>query len=118
MRIQGQPVVLPVPFGDDVFDAGLYRRAGVQRLIIYCPVRLHIIPDQHGSGLRSDADFDLRKFGRAALGDVDQEDHCGPAALPAGGAFRPLIIMAGVVEIVMRLDFLADVIALALYRLA
>ena len=78
MRVQGQPVVLPVPFCDNMLDPRLYRGAGVKRFVVHRPVGVHIVPNQHRSGLRTYADFDMREFGRAAVLHGVQKYHRGP----------------------------------------
>ena len=78
MRIKRQPVVLPIPFGDNVFHPGLDRRAGMQRFIVHRPVGLHIVPDQHRSRLRADADFQVREFSCPAVCNRIQKYHRSP----------------------------------------
>ena len=115
-RVNLKPVILPVPFGNDMFHPGLDRRSAMERFVVERPVGFDVIPDQHHSGLRPDSDADVRKFCGSTIFGLVQENHRGPASLAALLCLGVPIFLAGVEKIVMRLEFLADMVALALHR--
>ena len=57
----------------------------------------------------------MREFGCAALFGFVQEYHGGPTALPASRAFLLPIALAWVKKIVMRFEFLANLVPLPLH---
>ena len=82
------------------------------------PVGAHVVPDQQHAAAGLDLIFQLREGGRAAAFRLVEIGHRGPAALTAIGAFKLPIFFALVKIVVMILELLSRLIALALQDFA
>src|SRR3712207_3605807 len=60
------PMPLPVPFRDDVFDAGFHRQALVEGGVVRLALRVHVVPGEQVAAVRRDADAGAREVGLAA----------------------------------------------------
>lgn len=115
-RVDREPVILPVPFGNDVFHALRHWRTCMQGFIIHRAIGLHIVPDQHHACLRANAYAQMWELRRAAFFRHIQEYHRGPTPLPASRSFLKPIVLARVEKIMVGLEFLAHLITLPLHR--
>lgn len=90
----------------------------VQGPVVDRTVWIAVVPTEHRSGFGREALFEMGEAGGPACIGFVEIDHEGPAALSGDGTIFLEILAMGIKEIRVRLEFLADGIALTLQRLA
>src|SRR5688572_33398354 len=104
----------PEPFGDDDLVAARHDLATVHRRVVPQAVYGEVVPQQCHAGLRRYRVVDPRETRGAAFEVIIEVDHESPGAVAAHAREALVVVRAGLEGVPVRLELLAQVIALRL----
>lgn len=112
--VEQPPRVLAIPFRDDVLDPSDNWKASVQRIVIGAPIGRHVVPQGQHTDFGCDFQPKLGEIRLSAFARGMQANHRGPGALPAALCFIGPVAFAYMQVIIVMLELLPRLIALAL----